>query len=119
MSGGATRITNLGREEMLCPINMDRLQKYNIQRKKQKKSLLGRKPERAAQEKINAKEPLQIENPKGRSRKKLGEMTIGMAKIPARTSWAKITWQRKKKRKKQKKKKKKKKKRKTKNKKKE
>jgi len=25
MSGGATRITNLDEEEMLCPINMDRL----------------------------------------------------------------------------------------------
>ena len=30
MSRGATRITNLDGEEMLCPINMDRLQKYNI-----------------------------------------------------------------------------------------
>ncbi|XP_075659053.1 uncharacterized protein LOC142628911 [Castanea sativa] len=30
MSRGATRITNLDGEEMLCPINLDRLQKYNI-----------------------------------------------------------------------------------------
>ena len=30
MFGGATRITNLDGEEMLCPINMDRLRKYNI-----------------------------------------------------------------------------------------
>ena len=30
MSGGATRITNFDGEEMLCPINMDRLRKYNI-----------------------------------------------------------------------------------------
>ena len=30
MSGGATRITDLDREEMLRPINRDRLRKYNI-----------------------------------------------------------------------------------------
>ena len=30
MSGGTTKITNLDGEEMLLPINMDRLQKYNI-----------------------------------------------------------------------------------------
>ena len=30
MSGGATRITDLDGEEMLHPINMDRLQSYNI-----------------------------------------------------------------------------------------
>ena len=30
MSGGAIRITDLDGEEMLCPINMDRLQKYHI-----------------------------------------------------------------------------------------
>ena len=30
MSRGATRITNLDGEEMLRPINMDRLQKYSI-----------------------------------------------------------------------------------------
>ena len=30
MSGGATRITDLDGEEMLHPINMDRLQKYHI-----------------------------------------------------------------------------------------
>ena len=30
MSKGATRITDLDGEEMFCPINMDRLQKYNI-----------------------------------------------------------------------------------------
>ena len=28
--GGATKITYLDREEILCPINMDRLWKYNI-----------------------------------------------------------------------------------------
>ena len=28
--GGATRITDLDREEMLRPINMDRLRRYNI-----------------------------------------------------------------------------------------
>jgi len=28
--GGATRITNMDGEEMLRPINMDRLQKYHI-----------------------------------------------------------------------------------------
>ena len=28
MFGGATRITNLDREKMLCPINMGRLRKY-------------------------------------------------------------------------------------------
>ena len=52
-----------------------------------------------AQAKIKAKEPSQIENPKGQSRQKLGEKTMGMEKIPQRTSWAKIIWQRKKKRK--------------------
>ena len=30
MLGGATRITDLDREEMLRPINMDRLLRYNI-----------------------------------------------------------------------------------------
>ena len=30
MSGGATRITDLDGEEMPCPVNMDRLWKYNI-----------------------------------------------------------------------------------------
>ena len=30
MLGGATRITDLDGEEMLRPINMDRLQRYNI-----------------------------------------------------------------------------------------
>ena len=30
MSRGATRITDLDKEEMLCPINMDMLRKYNI-----------------------------------------------------------------------------------------
>ena len=30
MSGGATRITDLDGEEMLCLINMDRLRRYNI-----------------------------------------------------------------------------------------
>ena len=30
MFGGATRITDLDGEEMLCPINMDRLWKYHI-----------------------------------------------------------------------------------------
>ena len=30
MFGGATRITDLDGEEMLRPVNMDRLQKYNI-----------------------------------------------------------------------------------------
>ena len=38
--GGATRIIDLDGEEMLCPINMDRLQRYNIENKK-KISLLG------------------------------------------------------------------------------
>ena len=40
MSRGPTRITDLDGEEMLCPINMDRLQRYNIENKK-KISLLG------------------------------------------------------------------------------
>ena len=35
----------------------------------------------------------------GRSRQKLREKTMGMAKIPKRTSWAKITWHRRKKKK--------------------
>ena len=30
MSRGATRITDLDKEEMLCPINMDMHRKYNI-----------------------------------------------------------------------------------------
>ena len=30
MSGGATRITDLDGEEILHPINMDRLQKYSV-----------------------------------------------------------------------------------------
>ena len=38
--GGATRFTDLDGEEMLCPINMDRLRIYNIENKK-KISLLG------------------------------------------------------------------------------
>ena len=44
------RITNLDGEEMLHPINMDRLWKYHIKKIKNKikKSLLGRKPKKAA-----------------------------------------------------------------------
>jgi len=30
MSRGATRITDLDGEDMLCPVNVDRLQKYHI-----------------------------------------------------------------------------------------
>ena len=37
MSKGATRITYLDGEEILCPINMDRLQRYNLWKKKEKK----------------------------------------------------------------------------------
>ena len=37
MSKDATRITDLDGEEMLCPANMDRLRKYNIEKKKRKK----------------------------------------------------------------------------------
>ena len=40
MLGCATRIIDLDGEEMLCPINMDRLRIYNIENKK-KISLLG------------------------------------------------------------------------------
>ena len=36
MLGGATRITNLDKEEMLRPINMDRLQRYHIWKEKRK-----------------------------------------------------------------------------------
>ena len=43
--------------------------------------------------------PNKVENPKGRSRQKIGEKTMGMAKILTRTSWEKVTWHRKKKRK--------------------
>ena len=48
MSKCATRITDLEGEEILCLTNMDRLQRYNLWKKKKKKSLIGRKPERAA-----------------------------------------------------------------------
>ena len=37
MSKGSTRITDLDGEEMLCPINMDRLWNCNILKKKNKK----------------------------------------------------------------------------------
>ena len=37
MSGGAARITDLDGEEMLCPINMDKLQRYNIWKEKERK----------------------------------------------------------------------------------
>ena len=37
MSGRATRITDLDGEEMLCPINMDKLQRYNIWKEKERK----------------------------------------------------------------------------------
>ena len=62
MSGGATRITNLNGEEILRPINMDRLRKYNIYKIKNKKikkekNLLGSKPVRAAYAKIMARKP--------------------------------------------------------------
>ena len=36
MSGGTTRITDFDREEMLHPINMDRLRRYNICKEKKK-----------------------------------------------------------------------------------
>ena len=42
MFRGASRITNSNGEEMLRPINMDRIYKYNIfKKKKKRKSLLG------------------------------------------------------------------------------
>ena len=41
MSGGATRITDLDGEEMLRPINMDRLWKKMFEKKRKEKSLLG------------------------------------------------------------------------------
>ena len=37
MLGGATRITNLDGDEMLRPINMDRLQRYNVLKEKKRK----------------------------------------------------------------------------------
>ena len=37
MLGGATRITNLDGKEMLYPINLDRLWKYNIWKRKREK----------------------------------------------------------------------------------
>ena len=37
MLGGATRITNLDGDEMLRPINMDRLWRYNVLKEKEKK----------------------------------------------------------------------------------
>ena len=37
MLGGATRIIDLDGEKMLRPINMDRLQRYHICKKKKKK----------------------------------------------------------------------------------
>ena len=40
-----------------------------------------------------------VENPKGQSRQKIGAKTMGMAKIPQRASWEKITWHGKKKKK--------------------
>ena len=40
MLGGVTRITDLDREEMLHPVNIDRLRRYNI-RKEKAKSLQG------------------------------------------------------------------------------
>ena len=39
MLGGAIRITNLDREEMLRPINIDRLRRYNIRKEKDKSPL--------------------------------------------------------------------------------
>ena len=37
MLGGDTRITDYDEEGMLCPINMDRLWKYGIWKRKRKK----------------------------------------------------------------------------------
>ena len=37
MLEGATRITNLDRENMLCPIDLDRFRKYNTKKKEKKK----------------------------------------------------------------------------------
>ena len=37
------------------------------------------------------KKPCYDENPKRRSRKKIGEKTMSMVKIPTRISWAKVT----------------------------
>ena len=70
-----------------------------MKRKIGEKRMLGKKPKRAAQAKIRAKKPCQVKNSKGRSKQKLREKTMGMAKIPKRTSWAKITWHRRKKKK--------------------
>ena len=53
MLEGATRIIDLDGEEMFCPINMDRLWKYNIWKEKEKekekeKSLIESEPESTA-----------------------------------------------------------------------
>jgi len=39
-----------------------------------------------------AKKLRYIENLQGWSRQKIGKKTMGIAKIPIRTSWAKVTW---------------------------
>ena len=37
MLGGAIRITDLDGDEMLCPINMDRIRRYNVLKEKKRK----------------------------------------------------------------------------------
>ena len=55
MLGGATRITNLDGDEMLRPINMDRLWRYNVLKEKKRK-------ERKKEEK---KRPASLKTQKG------------------------------------------------------
>ena len=46
MSRGATRITDLDKEEMLCPINMDMHRKYNIWKRKRRENLTSLKTQK-------------------------------------------------------------------------
>ena len=92
--GGTTKIVDLDAEEMLHQINMDRLRIQNIWKReeKKKKKPIRLKIRKDGLGKVQAKKPRYVENPKGRSKKKIGEKATGMAKNPTRMSQAKITW---------------------------
>ena len=63
MLEGATRITNLDRENMLRPIDLDRLRKYNT--KKKKKACQVENPKGWPRQKLRQRNPARLKTQKG------------------------------------------------------
>ena len=94
MLGGAIRITDLDGDEMLCSINMDRIRRYNVlkEKKRKERKRKEKKTKGWPRQKLRQKDPIGLK-PERVVQEKYKGKTMVMAKIPSRTSWAKITWQ--------------------------